>query len=397
MMYSIADIKKMTRDTIETGNEKNRKTVYDNSDKGFSLVEVVVSMAILAILTLMLLNYFGSSVSHNVQMSKNQKATLFAQKTMEELKAQDTLIKKDDNTGEYTVPYLTAKNFSVEENTLNIEDSTTGKEKGVGKIKLIGKADEIGKNYDEVVTVSTDKKVQDASNKKCGFTNANSGLSIDNGQDDEAFAHFRMKYMAECDNANVAASLSDENLKERIHREIVIEIDNSLTDANIISVKYKYTYNAKSGDTPSYSVPDYEVYIIKEQRVMKKDREIEIYLLYHTFNEHDTLSIEKSKFTTPFDTKYGFHLLCQNKKDTGNTITLKTLDKDNTLENTIYTNLDSSNINGVSTQIYNEDDKFDISSVNIANIKIEVYEKGKAKDSTAKPYLTINGTKGEMP
>ena len=143
MMYSIADIKKMTRDNIETGNEKNRKTVYDNSDKGFSLVEVVVSMAILAILTLMLLNYFGSSVSHNVQMSKNQKATLFAQETMEELKAQDTLIKKDDNTGEYTVPYLTAKNFSVEENTLNIEDSTTGKEKGVGKIKLIGKADEI--------------------------------------------------------------------------------------------------------------------------------------------------------------------------------------------------------------------------------------------------------------
>ena len=285
MMYSIADIKKMTRDTIKTENEKNRKTVYDNSDKGFSLVEVVVSMAILAILTLMLLNYFGSSVSHNVQMSKNQKATLFAQETMEELKAQDTLIKKDENTGEYTVPYLTAKNFSVEENTLNIEDSTTGKEKGVGKVKLIGKADEIGKNYDEVVTVSSDKKVQDASNKECGFNNANSGLSIDNGQDDEAFAHFKMKYMAECDNANVAASLSDENLKERIQREIVIEIDNSLTDANIISVKYKYTYNAKSGDAPSYSVPDYEVYIIKEQRVMKKDREIEIYLLYHTFNE----------------------------------------------------------------------------------------------------------------
>lgn len=397
MMYSIADIKKMTRDTIETGNEKNRKTVYDNSDKGFSLVEVVVSMAILAILTLMLLNYFGSSVSHNVQMSKNQKATLFAQKTMEELKAQDTLIKKDDNTGEYTVPYLTAKNFSVEENTLNTEDSTTGKEKGVGKIKLIGKADEIGKNYDEVVTVSTDKKVQDALNKKCGFNNANSGLSIDNGQDDEAFAHFKMKYMAECDNANVNASLSNEDLKERIRREIVIEIDNSLTDANIISVKYKYTYNIKSGDAPSYSVPDYEVYIIKGQRVMKKDREIEIYLLYHTFNEHDTLSIDKSRLTTPFNIKYGFHLLCQNKKDTGNPIILKTLDKDNTLENTIYTNLDSSNINGVSTQIYNEDDKFDMSSVNIANIKIEVYEKGKAKDSTAKPYLTINGTKGEMP
>ena len=134
MMYSIADIKKMTRDTIETGNEKNRKTVYDNSDKGFSLVEVVVSMAILAILTLMLLNYFGSSVSHNVQMSKNQKATLFAQETMEELKAQDILIKKDENTGEYTVPYLTTKNFTVEENTLNIEDSTTGKrENSVGR------------------------------------------------------------------------------------------------------------------------------------------------------------------------------------------------------------------------------------------------------------------------
>lgn len=376
---------------------KSLKNASDTSDKGFSLVEVVVSMAILAILTLTLLNYFSNSVRYNSKMSRNQKATLLAQEMMEELKAQDTLIQKKAGTDEYSVPYLLDKNFNVAENTLNTEDSITGKIKGTGKIKLIGEADNIGKNYDEVITLSTEKKAQDKSNKECGYNNANSVMAVDNGQDDEAFAHFKMKYMAECDNKNVSASLNDEDIRERMQREIVIEIDNNPTDANIVGVKYKYSYKAKAGDSPSYSVPDYEVYVIRKQRVMKKNDEIELYLLYHTFNENDSLSVDKSKLTTPFNTSYGFHLLCQNKKSTGNKIKLNTLDNDNTLDNTIYTNLDSSDIVGVSTQINNEEDKLNISSVNIADITIEVYEKGKAKESGAKPYLTISGTKGEMP
>ena len=53
---------------------------------GFSLLEVILAMAILAILSIPLLSYFTQSMKYNAMMADKQHATNLAQEVMEDLK-----------------------------------------------------------------------------------------------------------------------------------------------------------------------------------------------------------------------------------------------------------------------------------------------------------------------
>lgn len=65
---------------------------YKCNNKGFSLVEVIVSIVILAIITLPLLSYFVSAASYDAQTSAKQTALTLAQSIMDQCK--DTRIEK---------------------------------------------------------------------------------------------------------------------------------------------------------------------------------------------------------------------------------------------------------------------------------------------------------------
>ena len=52
-----------------------------NND-GFSLLEVVLSMAILALLSIPLMSYFTQSMKYNAQMADKQQASNVAQEVM---------------------------------------------------------------------------------------------------------------------------------------------------------------------------------------------------------------------------------------------------------------------------------------------------------------------------
>ncbi len=56
------------------------------NNQGFSLLEVLLAMAILAIVFVPLMNYFTDSIKYNNMSKIKQKATLLAQNTMEDLK-----------------------------------------------------------------------------------------------------------------------------------------------------------------------------------------------------------------------------------------------------------------------------------------------------------------------
>lgn len=53
---------------------------------GFSLLEVILAMAILAILSIPLLSYFTQSMKYNAMTADKQHATNLAQEVMEDLK-----------------------------------------------------------------------------------------------------------------------------------------------------------------------------------------------------------------------------------------------------------------------------------------------------------------------
>ncbi len=81
------------------------KTGRENA--GLTLVEVIVSITILACISVPLMAYFSQSLQYSVITAKQQKATTLAQNLTEGLKSQQTLLKQvsGDNTL-YTVPYL---------------------------------------------------------------------------------------------------------------------------------------------------------------------------------------------------------------------------------------------------------------------------------------------------
>ena len=57
-----------------------------NNNGGFSLLEVILAMAILAIISIPLLSYFTQSMKYNAMMADKQHATNLAQEVLEDLK-----------------------------------------------------------------------------------------------------------------------------------------------------------------------------------------------------------------------------------------------------------------------------------------------------------------------
>ena len=72
------------------------------------MLEVILAMAILAILSIPLLSYFTQSMKYNAMTADKQHATNLAQEVMEDLKNQPaTGCEPDVSRAGFTVPYLT--------------------------------------------------------------------------------------------------------------------------------------------------------------------------------------------------------------------------------------------------------------------------------------------------
>ena len=83
-----------------------------NNNGGFSLLEVILAMAILAIISIPLLSYFTQSMKYNAMMADKQHATNLAQEVLEDLKNQKELAVVTTGAG-FRVPYLEGKGYTL--------------------------------------------------------------------------------------------------------------------------------------------------------------------------------------------------------------------------------------------------------------------------------------------
>ena len=60
--------------------------------KGFTLIEVMLSIAILALISVPLMKYFSDSLKYSAQTAEKQNANFIAQETMEAIKAQRKIV-----------------------------------------------------------------------------------------------------------------------------------------------------------------------------------------------------------------------------------------------------------------------------------------------------------------
>lgn len=85
-----------------------------NKRKGITLIEVVISVALIAILLIPLTNLVMTSIKRNKKAEVKQEATNLGQKIVEELKAQDTIQLQSYNDVEKTGKYTTLDGYVME-------------------------------------------------------------------------------------------------------------------------------------------------------------------------------------------------------------------------------------------------------------------------------------------
>lgn len=361
------------------------------NNAGFSLVEVILSMAILAIISIPLLSYFTESMKYNAKMAYKQHATTLAQEVLEDLKNQDVLV-EDEGAGE-TIPYLTTttKGYAVVSNDLGKTDESGNFVGGTGV--FYGAADNIGEKYDVVVkaessTSENTKKVPQIPQ----MDETGDVFAAESGQMQEALSYFVAKNAAY--ETNEANRLSQDEIQEKMKRTIGIDIGMS---GAYYDVKVSCTYSCSdlrgAGSNDTYECADFA-----EERMEKLEH---IYLLFDVNQKEDTVAFTSAaaSIATP-----ELMLICQNIDTVDpayalyvkgvSIATITTNIGTPSKENKTKKNNGSIYISGV--KVTNAKSIVESKEqIRKLNLEVSVYEKGKGNTSGAEPYITVKTAKGE--
>ena len=163
-----------------------------NNNGGFSLLEVILAMAILAIISIPLLSYFTQSMKYNAMMADKQHATNLAQEVLEDLKNQKELAQiKDVGTG-FRVPYLEGKGYTLLLETPAAAPAPAFQAENV----YYASAGISGRAYDVEVSVSTAAAENDTDIPQIeGIDDTKDVVALEHNQLQEAMTYFSEKNM----------------------------------------------------------------------------------------------------------------------------------------------------------------------------------------------------------
>lgn len=161
-----------------------------NNNGGFSLLEVILAMAILAIISIPLLSYFTQSMKYNAMMADKQHATNLAQEVLEDLKNQKELAQiKDVGTG-FRVPYLEGKGYTLLLETPAAAPAPAFQAENV----YYASAGTSGRAYDVEVSVSTAAAENDTNIPQIeGIDDTKDVVALEHNQLQEAMTYFSEK------------------------------------------------------------------------------------------------------------------------------------------------------------------------------------------------------------
>lgn len=360
---------------------KNQRAL---SNAGFSLLEVILSMAILAILSIPLMSYFTQSMKYNAKMADKQHASNLAQEVMENLKNQPNLVQNADASG-FDVPYLEAENYVKASYT----PAAPGPTETGGSVDYYGQADAIGEKYDIRVSVSTNQTENQSKVPQVeGIDGAVDVIALENGQLGSALSYFSQ-----------ISGMSEENILANLHRTISITVK-----ADYVTVECFY----RCEGVPGVDADDqYQCSNYAEEDIENVEH---IYLMYKVHQDTDEIELR-------CDVGVGVPklvIVCQNigevnTKYTSDQYRLTISPKDGCSMPEISSNLgqdsyenppmknagkiwqDSYQLNNVKALVEKEQ------GIRKVNIEVSVYKKDKG-DGTDKDdyrYITVDSAKGE--
>lgn len=362
------------------------KTKQNNA--GFSLLEVVLAMAILAIISIPLLSYFTNSMKYNAMMADKQHATTLAQEVAESLKAEDKLVQKN-SSAVYGIPYLTNAGYVLDASST---DTLTSSADGRGEATYYGAASTIGKAYDVKVHVNTNTTQNGTAIPQVyGIDDMRDVLAVDDGQFDQALTYFCAANEAYCESKNPKETpLTEAQVRDRIKRTINISIKKDASYYEVVAeAVYECTDIEGSGSVTSFN-QNCELANVRLEDVHA------IYLLIDVQKEEDRLSITRGTGVT---VEPELHVICQNIDSVPVGYRLIVLSGGIT-NPVIYTNLGKKGKNGSITNDslipFSPQEELVKSGMEVRDVQmqISVYKKGRGL-SGDEPYITVNASKGE--
>lgn len=235
------------------------KHLIKKENSGFTLVELIITMAVLAVISVPLLKYFSDSMRHNVRMKEEQNAVVAAQNVLEELKVIDTSL---DDIATLTAPSASGPALSVSWSQLsapasNPDGSYSYEVKGnyalnkssyavkakITPRKSLTNDDGDTKTYQRAEVPSMD------SAKDVIATEQNHYLS-------NAVLHFYGLYTKKCevDGVTKDPAINSAYITQRMKRKIKVNIvpSTSLTDKFDVTVSYSYYWRSQASDPSPY-------------------------------------------------------------------------------------------------------------------------------------------------
>jgi prepilin-type N-terminal cleavage/methylation domain-containing protein len=210
---------------------------YNNENKlgnkGFTLVEVIVCMAIIAIAFLPMLRYFSDSLKYTLKSRRMQTAELVAQAELEEMKSYQTLkALKDAYTGQgYTVSEVT-----------NAAGVSTG------AIKITKEVMRELNTYFVEMEVTPDTSYE---NTEVDIVDTSRDVvAVEGNEGADAVSYFEEKNIAACNAAPESSPLtplSKSEIQSKMARRIVILAEGGIgANADKVTVSVTYYYYLKS-------------------------------------------------------------------------------------------------------------------------------------------------------
>ncbi len=364
------------------------KKKCDNA--GFSLLEVILSMAILTLISIPLLSYFSESLRYSALMEEEQKATILAQEITEDLKVQDNLIAIPTGESAYTAPYLVGRGYTETVNTLDAD--------GVGDVTLTGTEG----SYDVEVTLSTDTAANAVTRPIIyGIDDTTDVLAVERDQKSEALAYFVAIH-----NAYIAANpgstlLSQSQIESNLSRKITINIEKPGTEYSVC-ISYEYTCTDLRG---TGSVDTCTTSNLLDVRMTELKN---IYLLFDRNTTTGALDVIEVNSTFSFVTgnEPELYFICQNlANDNAYTLQIKRVSESQVVHTNVCREIDSNSqvecSSGVTGRTVNELGNALVTKpltgngtpVRMTVVETKIYKKGHT--ASDEPYVVINTTKGE--
>lgn len=350
---------------------------------GFSLVEVIISIVILALITVPLLGYFTDSMRHSASMAIQQNATLFAQELTEAMKAADSLI-EETAPGVYSVVNLPDGLTVIDVNDDDFDHST-----GKGKLLVRAESDD----FDVDITLSTDSYVNDKTRSLVyGIDASTDVVVLERDQQIAAMAYYT---------AANTMGLTPNQMQDHLTRTIHITVTENASD---YTVQAYYEYKCaglRDPSEPDGGTVSYDSTYLVDTTVTDLKK---IYLLYDCLEFSSDvvdggIKDDTIKITMP-DMTLELYMVAQNISKATSGYTVQVNGCGNPSNVIFHSNFEQSR-DRIFAETVNlpDDQKLPLTDegepVRVLVIRTEILEKGHTHTEGEDPLAYMESTKGE--